>query len=122
MKGLNCAIVNSADAEKLTCISITGSNVSLPGVICRSLTWLGVYLGSISSDRIIAGLMPLGVGAPTPPADTSCTTGRANPARINRRSLMTGLGIAKIAPSVTRVVTDVRARAISRLTLDYSTE
>lgn len=59
MKGLNCAIVNLADAETRSCTTITGSNVSLPGVVCRSLTRHRVYFGTISSDRIIAGLVPL---------------------------------------------------------------
>jgi len=54
MKGLNCAIVNLADAETRSCTSITGSNVSLPSVVCRSLTGHRVYFGTISSDRIIA--------------------------------------------------------------------
>jgi hypothetical protein len=31
----------------------------LPGVVCRSLTGHRVYFGTISSDRIIAGLVPL---------------------------------------------------------------
>jgi hypothetical protein len=59
MKGLSCAIVNLADAETRSCTGITESNVSLQGVVCRSLTSHGVHFGAISSDRIIAGLVPL---------------------------------------------------------------
>jgi hypothetical protein len=44
----------------------------LPGVVCRSLTGHRVYFGNISSDRIIADLVPASrlaraAGAPKPP-------------------------------------------------------